>query len=169
MRMPRRPFYPTALPPDIFGLQRLTLLGEVCETEAEKRKRVAKVEAGVVASFKAAVRHLGDEEARKLFASVLRRPKRGKGKIFAPDRDFRLLKEYDTAVRQGESVAALAKRLRIAGTELGNTEGAIAAQIRKLVKERKQEQRAAAVEARRWRMATRNERPSLLSSALAKK
>ena len=168
MKMPHRPFYPVVLPPDIFGLRRLSLLEQACESEAETRKRVATVEEGVVSAFKAAVEHLGDDEARRLFARVTRRPKRGQGKMLAPDRDARLLKEYDAASRKGESVAALARRLRTKGIKLGNTEGAIATQIRKLVKERKTRERASTFEARRWRMATRGE-TSLLSAAKSEK
>jgi hypothetical protein len=88
--------------------------------------------------------------------------------MLAPDRDARLLKEYDAASRKGESVAALARRLRTKGIKLGNTEGAIATQIRKLVKERKTRERASTFEARRWRMATRGE-TSLLSAAKSEK
>jgi hypothetical protein len=136
---------------------------------ADTKKRIATVEDGVIAAFKAAVRHLGEEEARRLFKRVMRRPKRGQGKVLAPDRDARLLEEYDAAVREGETVAALAKRLRVAaGIELGNTAGAIEAQIRKLVREREKRRRAAAFEARRWRMATRGE-TSILSSAKSEK
>jgi len=65
------------------------------ESEAETWKRVVTVEKGVDAAFKAAIEHLGEEEARRLFARVLRRPKRGQGKMLAPDRDARLLKEYE--------------------------------------------------------------------------
>jgi hypothetical protein len=84
--------------------------------------------------------------------------------VIAPDRDARLLKEYDTAAPKGESVAALAIRLHAAvGIELGNTPGAVETQIRKLLKERKQRERMAAFEARRWRMAMRGEPPGLLS------
>jgi len=83
-------------------------------------------------------------------ARVFRHPKRGQVKMFAPDRDARLLKEYDAAAPKGESVAALARRIHAAvGRALGNTPGAIATQIRKLLKERKQRERAAAFEARR--------------------
>jgi hypothetical protein len=170
MKMPSRPFYPVALPPDIFGLQHPSLLGQAFESQAETRSRIATVEKGVEAAFKAAVGHLGEEEARQLFARVLRRPKRGPGKMLAPDRDTRLLNEYDEAAQTGDSVAALARRLRAAtGTELGNTEGAIATQIWKLVRERKKRLRAASFEARRWRMATRGEQPGLLSVAASKK
>jgi hypothetical protein len=168
MKMPRRPFYPVTLPPDIFGLLHPGLLS--LESEAERRKRIDTVEEGVEAAFKAAVEHLGEEEARRLFARVLRRPKRGQGKMLAPDRDGRLLKEYDAAAPKGESIAALARCLRAsAGMELGNTAGATATQIRKLVKERKQREQAAAFEARRWRMATRGETGLLLSAAKIEK
>jgi hypothetical protein len=136
MKMPRCPFYPVALPPDIFGLHNLSFLEQACESAEDTKKRIATVEEGVIAAFKVAVRHLGEEEARRLFKRGMQRPKRGQGKVLAPDRDARLLKEYDAAAQDGETVAALARRLRAAGTELGNTAGAIAAQIRKLVKER---------------------------------
>lgn len=162
MKIPRRPFYPVALPPDIFGLRHPGLLS--FESEMETRQRISMVETGVEAAFKAAINHLGEDDARRLFASVLRRPKRGRGKMLRPDRDTRLLEEYDAAAPKGESVAALARRLYAAvGMELGNTPGAIETQIRKLLKERKRRERTAAFEARRWRMATRGEVPSLLS------
>ena len=57
--MPRRPFYPVAPPPDIFGLLRPGLLS--LESEAETRKRIGTVEKGVEAAFKAAIEHLGEE------------------------------------------------------------------------------------------------------------
>jgi hypothetical protein len=88
--------------------------------------------------------------------------------MLAPDRDARLLKEYDAATLTGETLAALARRLGSNGIELGNTTGAIKTQIRKLLNERKIRERAAAIEARRWRMATRGE-TSLLSTAKSKK
>jgi hypothetical protein len=75
-----------------------------------------------------------------------------------------LLKEYDAAALKRESVAAFARRLHATvGMKLGNTPDAIATQIRKLLKERKQRERAAAFEARRWRMATRGGQPGLLT------
>jgi hypothetical protein len=171
MKMPRRPFFrPVAPRLDIFGLRHLTL-AHGGESAADRQMRVATIEAGVVAAFKAAVGHLGDDEARRLFARVLRRPKRGHGKMLAPDRNYRLLRAYDTAVQHGESIAVLARRLRAGddGVKLGNTADAIEAQIRKLVKERKGRDHAAAVQARRWRMAMRNEPPTLASGALSKK
>lgn len=171
MKMPTRPYYPPLEPrPDIFGLHHLTILGQACESDQERQERIVKVEQGVLAAFKAAVSHLGEDQARRLFAKAARRPKRGRGKILAADRDHRLLAAYDEAVvRNGETVAALSQRLRNEGIELGNTAGAIATQIRKLVTERKQRARAAAFEARRWRMAMRNEPPTLLGAAIGKK
>jgi hypothetical protein len=171
MKMPRHPFFPHVAPrPDIFGLRQLTLAGGG-ESAADRQKRVATIEAGVVAAFKAAVGHLGEDEARRLFARVVRRPKRGPGKMLAPDRNYRLLTAYDTAVQNGESIPALARRLRAGdgGIELGNTVDAIEAQIRKLLKKRKERDHAAAVQARRWRMAMRNEPPTLASGAQSKK
>lgn len=129
MKMPRRPFYPVKLPPDIFGLQRPTILEQACETKEETQKRVAAVEHGVGDAFKAAIWHLGDVEARRLFKHVMRHTKRGRGKMLAQDRDDRLLKEYDAAVQKGESIAAVARRLRAEDTKLGATNGAIAAQF----------------------------------------
>jgi hypothetical protein len=64
---------PVALPPDIFGLLHHGTLS--LESEAETRKRIVTVEKGVEAAFKAAIEHLGEEEARRLFARVLRHPK----------------------------------------------------------------------------------------------
>jgi hypothetical protein len=167
MKMPKRPWYPpTPQRPDIFGLHHVTLAGAACENDAARGQRIAKVEAGVAAAFKAAIHHLGEEEARELFNRVMRRPKRGRGKALASDRDARLLKAYDAAP-EGESIAAIARRLRSAGTELGNTAGAISRQIRKLVDDRKERERRARIEARRWRMAMRHEPPTLASAAVS--
>ena len=168
MKMPQRPWFPPTTPQlDIFGLQTPTFLGQACESEPEKQKRIAKVEKGVADAFTAAVRQLGEDAARDLFTRVMRRPKRGRGKTLAPDREWRLLKEYD-ARPGGESVAALAKRLRAEGMELGATQDAIEFAIREAVRGRKQRERAAAFEARRWRMATRGEK-SFLTIASGKK
>jgi hypothetical protein len=167
MKMPKRPWYPLISDrPDIFGLQHVTLAGAACETDTDRKQRIAKVEAGMTAAFRAAIHHLGEDEARELFNRVMRRPKRGRGKMLAPDRDARPLKAYDTAP-EGDSIAAIARRLRSEGTDLGNTAGAIARQIRILVEEREEEERRARVEARRWRMAMRNEPPTLASGAVA--
>lgn len=170
MKMPRRPFFPLGeMSRDIFGLRSPSLIGSACEKEADRSTRVTTIEKGVQDAFKAAVQHLGEEGARQLFRRVIRRRKRGLGRAFAPDRDARLLREYDASVLNGETTAALARRLRAKGRELGDTADAIQTQIRKLVKERKKQQRDAAVEARRWRMAVRNEPPSLLSAASSEK
>jgi hypothetical protein len=167
MKMPIRPWYPNIQPrPDVFGLHHITLLSAACETPAERQKRVEKVEAGVKAAFKAAVHHLGEDAARELFVRVTHHPKRGRGAALAPDRDARLLQAYDSA-REDESVNSIARRLRSEGTELGNTVGAIAKQIRKLVDERKKREYRARVETRRWRMATRHEPPTLLEQAVS--
>jgi hypothetical protein len=146
MKMPRRrpffplfPLFPPVAPrPDIFGLHQFTLAGQAGESAADREKRFATVEAGVRGAFKPAVGHLGEDEALRLFACVLRRPKRGRGKRLAPDRNYRLLRAYDTARQNGESIPPLARRLRAGagGIELGNTADAIEAQIRKLLKER---------------------------------
>ncbi len=155
MKMPRRPFFPGIIKPrpDIFGLYHVTLLQGACESDADKQKRKDSIEKGVLAAFKAAVAHLGEAEAREVFRRALRRPKRGTGKMHAADRDTRLLREHD-AKAEGESVAALAKRLHAAnGQQLSNTPGAIQAQIRKLVSERKSHEHEAKKQARLWRMA----------------
>ena len=171
MKMPTRPFYPPLESrPDIFGLHHLTILGQACESDEQRQQRIAKVQHGVIAAFKAAVSHLGEDQARKLFAKAARKPKRGRGKTLAADRDHRLLAAYDEAVvKNGETVAVLSRRLRNEGIELGNTASAIATQIRELVKERKERAGAAAFEARRWRMAMRNAPPTILGAAIAKK
>ena len=164
MKMPSRPWFPPTNPrPDIFGLHNVTILGAACEGDAERARRFAKVEAGVTAAFKAAVHHVGEDHARQLFRRALRRPKRGPGRVLAVDRDRRLLAAYDEAVKNGETVATLARRLRAPGIELGNTSAAIAAHIRRLVKGCKQRARAAAIEARRWRMAMRNDASTIAS------
>jgi hypothetical protein len=170
MKMPRRPFYPPVeMRPDIFGLPYLSLLGLACEDEPAKRQRISTVEKKVLATFEAAKDHLGEDAARRLFVRATHRSKRGQNKLFAPDRDARLLKEHD-ALKDGEPIASLARRLRHAyGTELGSTAAAIAAQIRKLVKERTVRDRKAAFEARRWRMALSMEEPTLLSMAGSEK
>lgn len=163
MKMPSRPWYPPMQPKaDIFGLHPMTLLNAATENVTERKQRIARVEAGVIAAFKAAVHHLGDADARELFSRVQRRPKRGSGKALATDRDAQLLKAYDDAP-EGESIASIARRLRAAGTELGNTAQAISVQIQKLLKERTAQQREARVKARHWRMATRKEPQTLLA------
>jgi hypothetical protein len=82
MKMPERPWYPLISDrPDIFGLQHITLAGAACETDTNRKQRIAKVEAGVTAAFRAAIHHLGEDEARELFNRVMRRPKRGRGKV----------------------------------------------------------------------------------------
>jgi hypothetical protein len=165
MKMPQRPWYPPVNhPPDIFGLHYMTLLGAACESDADRAKRFAKVEGGIVAAFRAAVHHLGEERARQLFRKALRRPKRGPGRALAIDRDRRLLRAYDEAIKNGETIASAARRLRSTGIRLGNTPAAVAAQIRRLVKARKQRERDAAFDARRWRMAMRNEPPTFISA-----
>jgi hypothetical protein len=164
MKMPQRPWYPPISPQlDIFGLQTPTILGEACESPSEKQKRIEKVKKGVADAFTAAARQLGEDAARDLFKRIMRRSKRGRGKTLAPHREWRLLKEYD-ARPKGVSVAALAKRLRAEGMDLGATQDAIEFAIRQAVKSRKQREHAAAVESRRWRMATRGE-VSLLTIA----
>jgi hypothetical protein len=169
MKMPSRPWFPPAQQPAvIFGLHHVSLLGAACENAAERQQRFAKVKAGVVAAFEAAVDHMGEDAARELFKSVLRRPKRGPGKVHAVDRDVRLLKAYDAAAPNGESIASIARRLHACeGNKLGNTAAAIATQIRKLVAERKKREYRSRVEARRWRMATRNEPPTLAGGGIA--
>ena len=98
MKMPRRPWYQPIKPrPDIFGLYHVTLMEAACETDVERDQRIAKVEAGVLAAFKAAIFHLGENQACSLFRRILRQPKRGLGKVHSPDRDARLLKAYDEA------------------------------------------------------------------------
>jgi hypothetical protein len=48
MKMPRRTYFPMSKQPnDIFGFQHLSLLAQACETDAERRRRIEKVEAGV--------------------------------------------------------------------------------------------------------------------------
>jgi hypothetical protein len=168
MKMPTRPWYPPIKSrPDIFGLYHKTIIHLAAETPAERAQREAKVGAGVAAAFEAAIRYLGEDKARALFAKVLRRPKRGQGKAHAQDRDIRLLRAYDEAAGR-ESIAAIARRLRKEGPQLGSTEGAIAAQIRKLVAARKKQNYRLRVEARRWRMALRNEPPTIAGMAISR-
>lgn len=169
MKMPTRPRYPDIKPrPDIFGLYHVTLIHRACETEAELQQRIAKVEAGVKAAYDPAVHHLGETAARSLFVKMTQAQKRGRGKALAPDRDARLLEAYDTRAR-GESITSIARRLRAQGTKLGNTAPAIEKQIRKLVKERTEREHKAKVEARRWRMATRNDPPTLLAGVISRR
>lgn len=163
MKMPRRNIFPGLLKPraDIFGLHVQTILGEAIETSEAKRKRIETVEKGVISAFKAASAHLGADEARRLFKEVIRKPKRGKGKWLASNRDFILLREFDGR-KEGESIAELAKRLHAAKElKLGSTSGAIAAQIRKLRDAREKSEREAKKQARYWRMATRHEKTLL--------
>ena len=166
MKMPKPwhlPF-PGQLPQrDRFGIR---YNWSLLESETDRLERVAAVEKLVADVFGAARLHLGEDEARSLFRRVSRRRKRGKGKAHTRDRDTRLLSERDAATRAGETVASLARRLHCESKgQYGSTEGAIQRQIHKLVKERKMRERAAAVQARRWRMASRYLPPTLLGSA----
>lgn len=166
MKMPSRPWLPPVEPlTDIFGLRHVTILGAACESTTEHQRRVAKVKAGVMAALQAAVHHLGEEAARELFNRVLRRPKRGAGKAIAANRDAILLSAFDAA--PDKSTMSIARQLHAESKRLGNTPEAIATQIRKLVRERDKQKRKARVEARRWRMATRNEPPTILGAAVA--
>lgn len=172
MKMPGRRYFPGTMKPhpDIFGLHHLTILGAACETEADRKKRTSTVEAGVLAAFKAAVAHLGENEARELFQRVLRRPKRGNSKTVDPNRDAILLKARDAAVQNGESMAALAKRLHARhGVRLGNSPQAIETQIRKLVRGRDKRDHEAKKQARYWRMAMRREPKTLAHGILTEK
>ena len=75
MKMPSRPWFPPLkTQQDIFGLHYVPLLGAAYESDAERARRFAKVEAGVTAVFKAAVHHVGEDRARQLFRKALRRP-----------------------------------------------------------------------------------------------
>lgn len=172
MKMPGRRSFPGMLKPrpDIFGLHHLTILGAACETEADRKKRTATVEAGVLAAFKAAMMHLGEDEARDLFQRVLRRPRRGNSKTVDPNRDAILIKAHETAVENGENVAALARRLHaMHGVRLGNSPQAIETQIRKLVREQDKRDHEAKKKARYWRMATRGEPKTLAHGILTEK
>lgn len=150
---------------DCFGLRPPL----IAESEDDTRSRVALVKKGVADAFAAAVRHLGDEEARELFASVARRRKRGKGKSLASDRDTQLLAALESAQRIGETIPALAKRLHVERKrELGNSPEAIETQIRKLLKERSAKKRTAELEAQRWRQMSPPS-PTIVSRVLDKK
>jgi hypothetical protein len=154
------------MPPDMFGLHSLTLVGEACLTEAERRERVAIIEARVSETFKAAVRQLGEDEARKLFHRASRKRKRGATKLLAPDRDHQLLIAYDSR-EPGETVMALATRLHAKSKRaLGNSASAIVRQIQRVVKAREDRRRGAALDSRYMRMATRHEPPPLAEIAL---
>jgi hypothetical protein len=170
MKMPERRYFPMDMPPDMFGLHSLTLLGEACLTEAERRERVAKIEARVTETFNAAVRQLGEDEARRLFHRASRKRKRGAAKVLAPDRDHQLLIAYDSR-EPGETVIALATRLyaECKGVELGNSARAIVRQIQRVVKARQDRRHKAALDSRYMRMATRHEPPTLLGMALRAK
>jgi hypothetical protein len=85
VKMPGRRFFPFPrnLPPDIFGLKRLTALGEVCLTEDERQARRATIRDHLKRAFKNACRQLGEDDARSLFGEVMRKPKRGVMKTLA--------------------------------------------------------------------------------------
>ena len=97
--------------------------------------------------------------------------KRGRGAAIDPDRDSMLLTVYDKR-HSGCSLAEIARECEAsalrAGYYLGANPKAIEAQLRKLIGERERQTRAAAREARRWRMATCNEPPTLLAKAFEK-
>ena len=165
MKMPRRNYFPT-FAKDCFGLDPLP---SPLEPTEETYKRVATVKKCIEELFAAAANHLGEDEARHLFLAVSRRRKRGKGKTHAMDRDARLLAAHDEAKQRGEPVAVLARRLHKRKLKLGSTAEAIEAQIRKLVKERADREKAAAKERRRRRMSICHENPTLLETVGSEK
>lgn len=159
MRMPK-PHFPPPQVPDCFGLYPPTLL----ELEEDAGARIAALEKGVANAFAAAAIHLGEEEARRLFREVSRRTKRGADTHLAPDRDMRLLAEYEVAIQNQESIPALAARLHKAdlSPRLGTSADAIAAQLRKLLRARRTRDRAALRAARLLRWSVRHFPPTLL-------
>lgn len=162
MKMPR-PIFRVPQGPDCFGLYPPTLL----ELEEDARARVVAVEKGVAGAFASAVVHLGDEKARRLFATASRRTKRGGSKHLAPNRDELLLTEHSVASQIGETIPVLARRLYAAqaagtGPTLGNSAEAITTQLRKLLQEREARDRAALRAARLWRWSARHYPPTLL-------
>lgn len=172
MKMPGRRFFPlsTNPPPDIFGLERLTLLSEACLTDDERQARRATIRDHLEKAFKDARRQLGEDDARSLFGEVMRKPKRGAMKTLAADRDYQLLRAYD-AREDGETVKTLAERLYAdgKGKALGQSADAIRRQIFAVVEQRRKRERESAVRARYQRMAARNDPPTLAQLFLSGK
>lgn len=127
---------PSPCPPlDHFGLPDYSLL----ETEDARRRRIIAVKKMVRNAFKGAVTHLGEEEARILFARAARPKKRGRGQnaTFAIDRDLQLLQECQGAKQANESILALAKRLHEDRTnDFGNTVAGVERCIRRLLRKK---------------------------------
>lgn len=163
MKMPMARYFPPLNLPefDRFGLP--NRWGGFLELEDRRKDRIAAVEKLVADVFNRAAMHLGEEEARRLFARAAPRRKRGKRKSHVPDRDAQLLLAYDTAALKGETIVSIARRLHADRRgEFGASIGAIERQIHKLLKEQKQRNHAAAVQNRVCRMANRHMPPGLL-------
>jgi hypothetical protein len=131
------PLVPVPLPSvDRFGLRiPRGLLDLLTGTD---RDAVGKL---VTEVFAAAALRLGEEEARRLFKKLSRRPRRGRGpnKNHRPDRDTKLLDVYDQAVLSGgltipELSTILHDRWK---SQFGATPLAIEKQIRRLIETRK--------------------------------
>jgi hypothetical protein len=126
-------------PRDLFGLG---TPGSLVETEERKRRRIVVLKLLAADLFEVAVAHLGQSQAKKLFAAVTKRARgRPKGPS-APNRDRLLLKEYDAETarhpQQKVKLRALAGRLyERHKAKLGNSPAAIEKHLRKLVDSRK--------------------------------
>ncbi len=164
MKMPVRRYFPTKLPPDMFGLELLTMMSDACLSDDERNARRGTIKDHVAKAFKAACRQLGEDDARALFREVTRKRKRGVMTALAADRDYQLLRAYDTRA-PGETVKALSERLydEGRGTKLGQSADAIRRQIFAVVKQRRQRDRERAIQNRYMRMATRNEPPTAMT------
>ncbi len=123
---------------DRFGLP---LVVSLLDSEETKTGSKADVEALATALFSAAVRVLGEDEARAVWKAASTKPKGPKGSRH-PRHDRLLLRAYDAAVRDagGSEGAAPARvaavlHLRLPGI-YGNSAAAIERHVRRLVKER---------------------------------
>jgi hypothetical protein len=112
-------------------------------------------------AFETAARHLGHDEARRLFAEVSK--KSPKGRQADPDRNWHLLDRYDRAVSEApEQIKSIPRLLarRLNSRNPGSVE-ATEKQIRRLVKKR--DERAKAEAAQLEKIFGKPDRPCFLA------
>jgi hypothetical protein len=152
-----KPLWPPLFPPapsgpQIFTLPRVpSLLWEVYETPTEREERVREVRRCAFKFYQAVGRHLGEEDAKKLFdyfISEPRAPGRPSGPT-DPEAEEKLVAIYDNFRREGASPMAVARWLFARpgrGQRFGKSPEAVAKHIQRLL--RKRERRRALDEAR---------------------
>ena len=121
------------------------------ETEDEKRKRIAEVDELLSVMVEVFERQLGQDLVRARLIGLTKRSRGARKGSRAPDRDRRLLAEYDAEATRLDgkrpSIAALAERLYgSGGSQFGTCAESVARQLWRLVDNRKKREAKAAPE-----------------------